>query len=332
MPGHRCARLLRVSALGLLCGISAGCAPSLRLTLLAAAAQPPSNVALYLDAADARGQPIVDLRATDFRIYEDGKLVSPERSRQTIASPEVAAQHFIVLLIDISSAVMTDQAASVRAAAQAWIARVAPYQRVAVYAFDGGGSLHEIVSFSGDGHGLDALRTIEARDPATNLNGAVLLGLSELGRAVQAAKVPMRSGTLIVLTDGSDRSARISQRQMLDAVDAAPYRVYTLGIGRELDDSVLSRIGKTGYIRVEDSAATRAAFDELAELNVRAARRRYLLRYCSAARGGKHTLHVEVDATAGRGRLGYALDAASFSGGCDTTALPRLMPLTARRR
>jgi hypothetical protein len=201
-----------------------------------------------------------------------------------------------------------------------------------VYAFDGGKGLHEIVPFrSGPPDGrraLETLRTIEVRDPSTNLNGAVLQGLAELGRALGRAEVPLRFGSLVVLTEGADRASRISQRQMLDAVEAAPYRVFTLGIGRELDDSVLSRVGKTGYIRVEDTSAARAAFGELAELIVRASRRQYLLRYCAHARAGRHKLKVEVQNAQGRGQLQYTLDATGFTGPCDPTSPPPLVQLT----
>jgi hypothetical protein len=316
-----------VIATWLVCAFSTGCASSLRLTLLAAAARPPSDVVLYVDVADARGRPVLGLRSADFRVYEDGKLVSADAARSTLAQRELAAEHYTLLLIEISSgALVTDQVGVIRTAAQSWLAQVGAHQRVAVYAFDGGKALQPIVPFRGgradDGRALDALRGLETRDPATNLNGAVLQGLAELGRAMHGAEVPLRFGTLVVLTDGSDRANRISQRQMLDAVEAAPYRVFTLGIGRDLDDSVLARVGKTGYIRIEDSNAARAAFAELAELIVRASRRQYFLRHCSASRGGKHKLSIEADAPHGRGQLHYMFDATGFTGVCDPAAAP----------
>jgi hypothetical protein len=321
--GHSCARLVPVIALWLVCGISTtGCASSLRLSLLAAASRPPSDVALYVDVADAHGRPVVGLQASDFRFYEDGVAASGE-----LADPALAAQHYTLLLIELSSSVlMSDQVGAIRTAAQAWRARVGAHQRVAVYAFDGAKALHEIVSFQAgspdDRRMLDALRSLEVRDPSTNLNGAVLAGLTELGRGLRAAEAPLRFGTLVVLTEGSDRANRISQRQMLDAVEAAPYRVFTLGIGRELNDSVLSRIGKTGYIRVEDTGAARAAFSELADLILRASQRQYLIRYCASARTGRHKLEVEVDSPEGRGELHYTIDAEGFTGPCDPASPP----------
>lgn len=217
-------------------------------------------------------------------------------------------------------------------AAEAWLAQVQPHQRVAVYAFDGAKTLHEIVTFQGERtdsprNALAALQSLEVRDPSTNLNGAVLLGLAELGRAIRSGTAPLRYGTLVVLSDGIDRANRISQRQMLDAVEAAPYRVFTLGIGRELDDSLLSRLGKTAYFRVEESSAARSAFHELAQAITRAARRQYLLRYCSPARVGQHKVSVESTATVGSGQLQYTLDASALHPPCDLTRAPALTPI-----
>jgi hypothetical protein len=328
---------MAVIAAWLVCGISAGCASPLRLTLLAAASRPPSDVALYVDVADAHGRPVVGLRSDDFRIYEDGVLVSSEGKRPVplLENPALAAQHYALLLIEISSSVvMTDQVGAIRTAVQAWLTQVGAYQRVAVFAFDGGKALHEILPFQGGqpdaGRAVEALRRLEVRDPSTNLNGAVLLGLAELGRALSRAEVPLRFGSLVVFTEGVDRANRILHRQMLDAVEAAPYRVFTLGIGRDLDDSMLSRVGKTGYVRVEDTSAARAAFGELADLIVRASRRQYLLRHCSLARGGKHKLTVEVRAAQGHGELHYGFDATGFAGACDPASPPPVVQLNTR--
>lgn len=328
------ARLAPVIALWLICGNSTGCASNLRLTLLAAAAGPQRDVALYIDVADAQGQPVLDLASSNFRIYEDGQLVSSAEAQQTLADRELAAQHFTLLLIERSSSgVMSDQVGLIRAS-EVWLAQIQPDQRVAVYAFDGGKTLRPILPFQREQRdprqALASLQSMEARDPATNLHGAVLSGLAELGRAIRGSHAPLRYGTLVVLTDGVDRANRISQRQMLDAVEAAPYRVFTLGVGRELDDSVLSRLGKTGYIRVEESSAVATAFRELAELITRASHRQYLLRYCSPARGGHHHLSVEVDAPAGRGQLDYQLDASKLQTPCDLTRAPLLAPSSQR--
>lgn len=114
--------------------IVSACAPGLTLTRIEGATQRPSNVALFY-AVDHRGEPVPDLLATDFRIYEDGKLVSIDESRQTIINPEVAAVHYTLVLVDMSASVTaSDRLPEIAAAATAFFGDVGRQQRVAVYA------------------------------------------------------------------------------------------------------------------------------------------------------------------------------------------------------
>jgi hypothetical protein len=298
------------------------CASSLRLTRLQAAARAPSNVAVFFAVDRANGEPVSDLLANDFNIYEDEKLVSVDESRQTIVNPELAAAHYTLLLVDMSASVTaSDQLGAIIASAGAFVNQVGPYQRVAVYAFDGSKSLYEIMPFSPNGKqtalALPSLQSFQSRDPSTNLHGAVLSALGELKKALERENAPLRFGTLVVFTDGTDRANRVPFQQMVDAVDASEHQVYALGVGHEIDDSTLARIGKTGYVRVEDSSASSSAFQEIGDRIVRYTRRYYLLSYCSPARAGKHTVRIEAVEKGARGQLDYAFDARGFGPGCD---------------
>ncbi|MET0386346.1 MAG: VWA domain-containing protein [Polyangiales bacterium] len=304
-----------------------GCASGLKLTLLSAAARPPSNVAVFFAVDTDDGEPVANLLAEDFHIYEDDKLVSVHESQQTIVNPEIAATHYTLLLVDMSASVTaSDQLDAITRSAREFVSQVAPYQRVAVYAFDGSKNLYEVVPFATAGaetaRAWDRLRQFESRDPSTNLHGAVLQALGELDKALQRAHAPLRFGTLVVFTDGTDRADRVPYQQMIDAVEASPHNVYALGVGHEIEDSVLSRIGKTGYIRVEDSAASSAAFHEIGDRIVRFTRRYYLLSYCSPARAGQHVVRIEATAEGRRGELDYAFDAAGYGPRCDPTRPP----------
>lgn len=318
-----------------------GCAAGLQLTPLEAAAGPPSNVSVFLSVDDAGGAPVADLLADDFDIYEDGRLVSVDESRRTIVNPEIAAAHYTLLLVDMSASVTgSDQLQAILYAAGEFLSQVAHYQRVAVYAFDGSKSLYEIMPFTPSGpqsaSALGALASFQSRDPSTNLNGAVLQALSELDKGLARSTVPLRFGTLVVFTDGTDRANRVPFQPMIDAVEASDHSVYSLGVGHEIDDSTLSRIGKSGYIRVEDSAASRDAFREIATRIVRFTRRYYLLSYCSSARGGRHKVTIEATAEGASGKLDYEFDARGFGPGCDPNRPPpfatgRSVPSPARQ-
>lgn len=316
-----------VLGLALLCAPAVGCAPSLRLTRIEAAHRKPSSVAVFFAVDDGKGEPVADLLASDFNIYEDDKLVSVDESRQTIVNPEIAAAHYTLLLVDMSASVTaSDQVQQIVAAANTFVSTVQQHQRVAVYAFDGGKAIYEITPFSEPGthtaQGLAALQTFRTRDPSTNLNGAVVQALDQLDGALDKSTVPLRFGTLVVFTDGTDRAARVPLQQMVDAVEGSEHAIHAIGVGHEIDDSTLARIGKSGYIRVEDASALDHAFSQIGERIVRFARRYYLLSYCSPARAGKHRVTVEAATKKGKGRLDYEFNATGFGPDCDPNRPP----------
>lgn len=187
--------------------------------------------------------------------------------------------------------------------------------------FDGGQDLYEIAPFQASearaAQGLHTLQTFRSRDPSTNLNGAVLLALDRLDAAIAASSVPLRFGSLVVFTDGTDHAARVPLEAMLHAVDEAPYDVYAIGVGDEIDDRTLSRIGKSGNIRIEDSSASATAFHDIGERILSAGKRFYLLSYCTPARAGLHRVTVEAHHDGASGRVEYDFDATGFGPGCD---------------
>jgi hypothetical protein len=305
----------------------AGCGGGLKPVLIDAAHKKPSNVAVFFAVNDHDGEPVADLLASDFNIYEDDKLVSRDESRQSIVNPEVAAVHYTLLLVDMSASVTeSDQVEKVVEAASDFVTRVEPYQRVAVYAFDGSTNLYEITPFTESGArasaGVGKLSGFTTRDPSTNLHGAMVQAIEKLGQGVNQAKVPLRFGTIAVFTDGTDRAARVSYQEMLDAIEASEYSMFAIGVGNEIDDSTLSRIGRDGYIRVENSSELSEAFKELGDRIVRFTRRYYLLSYCSPARAGKHQVTIEAVARGKKGELTYEFDADGFGPGCDATKPP----------
>lgn len=304
-----------------------GCAGGLQLTRVDAAHRKPSNVAVFFAVQDSDKQPVADLLSTDFKIYEDGKLVSVDESRQTIVNPEVAAVHQTLLLVDMSASVTeSDQVAQIVAASDEFSRQIEKHQKVGVYAFDGSKEIYEIVPFSDSEEraaaGLAKLAEFHTRDPSTNLHGGVVEALEKLDAALARSTLPLRFGTLVVFTDGTDRAARVPLQEMVDAIDASPHEIYAIGVGNEIDDATLARIGRSGYIRVGDSAALKGAFAQIGDKIVAYTRRYYLLSYCSPARAGKHTVTIEAHARDTTGALTYEFDAKGFEPGCDSSAPP----------
>src|SRR5438045_9481075 len=80
------------------CGSSGG---TLKRTTIAAAADPPANVAVYVDVKDKAGRPIPGLAEKNFRVYEDGKLVTTSKAKRVLLEPKEFDKRYILLLLDM---------------------------------------------------------------------------------------------------------------------------------------------------------------------------------------------------------------------------------------
>ena len=324
------AALTCVLALFVLTGCGGG---GLKLTPVKSTANKPSNVAVYFKVETSGGEPVGGLAAEQFKIYEDGSLVSQNESKQTILNPEVAASHYTLLLVDMSGSVSGDPeaVATLVDAAGAFTERVEKSQKVAVYTFDGSEDIHPIAPFESPGGAhasVQSLKGYKPQDPSTNLNGAVIRGVAELDKALAHAEHPMKFGTLVVFSDGTDRAARIPKDQMRKAVKDSPYQIFAIGLGSELQESELKDIGKDGTAKAADKTTVVKAFDEIAKKIEGSTKAYYLLSYCSPSRAGLHEVKVEAsykDAdgkTERTGTLKSEFDAAGFTHGCDPNTPP----------
>jgi hypothetical protein len=301
----------------------AGCA-GLKLQLVDASVRKPSNVAVYFTVDTKGGEPVADLTPQDFTIYEDKQPVSILESKQTILQPEVAAIHYTLLLVDMSGSVVDsgDMPALVQAAAS-FTDRVGPYQKVAVYTFDGSPHITSLVGFGGNARsGINALATRRPRDPSTNLNGGVIEGVRVLQQQMDHAPVPLRFGTLVVFTDGTDRAHRASPEQVSRSLDGAGFETYVIGVGQEVDKTQLSRIGRSGTFASQNRQDIQKGFDEVAARIEASSKRYYLLSYCSPSRAGEHDVEVEAHARGTSGRLQYHFAANGFGPNCDPNQRP----------
>jgi hypothetical protein len=203
--------------------------------------------------------------------------------------------------------------------------RVGPYQKVAVYTFDGSPHLTPVVSFGGNVRaGVGALGSRRPRDPSTNLNGAVIEGIRVLEQQMQHAPVPLRFGTLVVFTDGTDRAHRASAEDVDRTLDAAGpmFETYVIGAGQEVDAKQLSRIGRSGTFASQNRADVQHGFDEISARIEAASKKFYLLSYCSPSRAGEHEVEIEANGAGTSGRLGYRFNANGFGPNCDPNTRP----------
>jgi hypothetical protein len=315
--------LARVVACAALSAASAGCA-GLKLQLVDASVKKPSNVAVYFTVDTRSDQPVANLKPEDFRIFEDKQPVSILESKQTILQPEVAAIHYTLLLVDMSGSVVDsgDMPALVQAAGT-FAERVGPYQKVAIYSFDGSPHLTPVVNFGGNvKSGVNVLASRRPRDPSTNLNGAVIEGVRVLTQQMEHAPVPLRFGTLVVFTDGTDRAHRASAEDVGKSLDGAGFETYVIGVGQEVDSKQLQAIGRSGTFASQNRGDIQRGFDEIGARIEASSKRFYLLSYCSPSRAGTHEVEIEAVAQGTSGRLTYQFNANGFGPNCDPNQKP----------
>lgn len=277
------------------------CGSGLTVTRVNSSEEKPNNVYVFFTVKEGE-DPVGGLQASNFQIYEDDQLVSPFESMQIILNPEVAAVSYTLLLLDMSGSVKWSKSSDQLVdAALSFEERVGKSQKVAVYAFDGSAEIHPIVPFTETkgqvARGVEGLRDYEPRDPSTNLHGAVIAGLETLKKALDKDPKPLKFGTLVVFTDGTDRAARVSGDEMraaLESPDYEYYETYAIGVGEEIDQKTLDSIGSSASEKVADYRKMGEAFDRIADSIENHMKRFYLLSYCTPARRGEHRVRIQV--------------------------------------
>lgn len=289
-----------------------GCG-GLQVKLVNGAQKKPNNVWVFFTVMDGK-DPVGGLTADDFTIQEDGDVVSKFESKQVIQNPEVAAVMYTMLLVDMSGSITdSGQADALVDAAKAFAERVGKTQKVGVYAFDGDPKIHSVVPFTeAQGQvqgGLDGLRKYKPKDPSTNLHGAVVEGLRELKKELEKDKRPLKFGTLVVFSDGTDRAARVTRDEMKDEIgkdEYEDYQMFAIGVGAEIEKANLGDIGRDGTELAQDQTKVKEVFDRVAGKIEQQTKRFYLLSYCTPARKGEH--EVTIDATRPNPKASGSLD------------------------
>jgi hypothetical protein len=157
-----------------------------------------------------------------------------------------------------------------------------------------------------------------AEPDGTNLNGVVNAALKDFEDTIDALieadiragrGVPIRTGTLIVITDGRDTGG-----VRLNAI-ASRFNVISIGVSGSINDEELTRVGPQGSFLAPEQADRVAAFDTVTQRVKEYPDRAHLLAYCSPAVAGSHeviatTANLEAHASASCG-----FNAAKFGSG-----------------
>ena len=339
-------------------GPSAGAPTGLRLALPAdgLTTSAPAKVSLFFTIDTTTGAPVAGLASGQFELFEDGSKVSVFESQVTVQPKGQRYRMSSLLLLDLSGSVLkSGNFPALREAATRYIDQVLSHssdgQVIALSVFDGRTALSPVVGFTHDAATLKAgLAHLGDRqcttnadcaafpdrracggwlcvDDSTNLNGAVVQGIDLLERELLSqSELPFKDGAMVLFTDGTDQAARVSAAAAEDAVNRSAVHTFTIGLGGEVDEPTLRRLGKDGYLPAAQATELSAAFRQIADRIVSLASRFYLLEYCSPKRSGTHTLEVKANAAAAdgsplTGSLTGSFDATGFQSGCELKKL-----------
>lgn len=324
-------RVFRFASLGLGLASLTGCGLFRHVSVepIATAAQRPSNVGAYIAVSDG-DQPLTELEPSNFTVYENEQLVSPEQTQLTLLDRNLVAAHHTVLLVDMSQAQDPASRTIAAKAALGFVQKLVSLEPVSVYAFDGGTTLVQIASVARGSAppSMAALESFSPRDKSRNLNGAIIAGLEKLDAALSQSGKPIRVGTLVVFASGPDVAGRVDADKTHDVVWNSEHDVIgvAVGLGKETDN--LETLARGGMVRAQAANTLPIAFEEAADKARAELERHYLVSYCSPARAGDRRLRLEVKYTDKEGEehsgdFEYDFSAKGFGPGCNSTVTPR---------
>lgn len=283
----------------------------------------PSVVRIAFQLSSCNGAPLPGKLSEDFLITEDGTDVSMFESDQELVTDVRCFQLITVLLLDMSGSIRrSGNLPSLQQGATAFVETVSQDQTIAVYTFDGRERMQLLTNFTNDVNllkaGIASLTDYTVVDRSTNLNGAIIDGLTILEAGLTSLGPDgLKDGSLVVFTDGTDQATRRSDDDAIAKVQGSSHRVYTIGLGGEIDVNTLDLIGKDGLFFAPDEETLEQEFENAATAIRNAAQSNYILAYCSPKRAGTHILELSLREY--HGTATYEFPSDGFLGGCTST-------------
>ena len=298
---------------------------------------PPSRVSVFFKVETNEGEPVAGLTEENFTIYEKGRnddderLISADEATRIISDNSQVFENRAILLLDLSGSVLNSSLPNLKEAANKFVDKVIIPDHnpttIGIWWFDGKDAIHELIDFTDDAEALhEAINGINSNistDNSTDLFGAILksTALAESKLLETELQGILGAVSIITFTDGTDQAARYAREDAYAAVDNASEGVkfYTIGLGAEIDETVLKRLGKTSFVYANDTDALSAKFEDIANLIFDEANAYYLFEYCTPKRDGSgiNELHIEAKHGNKEGRKITTFDATGFSEDCD---------------
>ena len=220
-------------------------------------------VVLNVTVTDKAGQYAKGLKASDFKVLEDGVEVKPN----TIASFSVQESPYAAVVLLDSSGSMEARFSLARSAAIRFLDGLRPEDVAAVYRFDS--KVERVQEFSGGRDLAPTAYAIHAKG-MTTLNDAIVEASKTLADRTEVRKA------IVVLSDGMDTFSKASSEKAVEAALAVGASIYAVDMssldvggttGRQSAASLKGFAEKTGgrFIATPGGPALRDAFTGIAD-------------------------------------------------------------------
>jgi hypothetical protein len=315
--------VISLAAVG--CAGAPGAGGGLRVKRIAAVAQPPSNVAAYFSVASKTGEPLGDLDVPNFKIYENGKLVSEKKAKRALLETKPIEAQLMLVLVDVSGPVVdgedfpdlvTDVGHLVDAANKSG--------QAAVSVFDGEDEIVPMLGFgaSGEKAAMDAIRHFRPRNRNGNLDGAIVQGLDVLEKQLDSATEPFQFGTLVVVTDRGDLAHKVTVDAVKKRLATTPVSVQIVAFGPKANKVELEPLAPGGLFLSPEPKDFGKELTTLGKKLDDVSNARYLFSYCSNKREGNPTMTLVIETADDHGRVVYKFSADGFRTGCSAKHRP----------
>ncbi len=294
---------------------------------------PPAKVSVFFKVQKKDGTPVAGLIDSDFSIYEKGRnddaerLISSDEGERQISPRAQLFAYNTLLILDLSGSVTNNNLPQLKEASKQFIDAVIPDDNdgainISVRWFDGENRLHKLTDFLGERAPLkaaiDGIMPDISTDNSTDLFGAVIKGIEVVNEVEYQNDDRISAASMIVFTDGTDQAARHTREQAYESVNAAKDRMtfYTIGLGSEIDESVLTNIGVNSFEFASNTDKLIETFARIASRVSDEANSYYLFEYCSPKRNGVNELKIEALKDNLKGTANTTFNAGGFTGGC----------------
>lgn len=253
--------------------------------------QLPNFVNILFQVVDLNGVGIDNLTTSDFTLLEDNQVISPSESNMKIGKRLQNPYTLQTVLVLDNSTSLTGQISQIQSAALDFVNNMIAQQEVAVYEFSARTIL--LQDFTSDKSKLiAAINSYALGAPSTDLYGAVVEASSKMQDIISAQQINQSS--MVLFTDGVDTQGSTSLSEALNAISGK--RVYTVGLGPEIDQDILQQLGNSGFYPIANASQLSGVFSQILSELDKYANSFYWLNYSSPKEGNlDHVLQLSLN-------------------------------------